>query len=83
MRSVEPGVPAPSGPAWPDFLVRFEDAYRTELAAFVALARGEGESPCTARDGVESLRVAEAADRSMAEHRPIHLKDIPGLPSAA
>jgi myo-inositol 2-dehydrogenase/D-chiro-inositol 1-dehydrogenase len=83
MRSVEPGVPPPAGPAWPDFLVRFEDAYRSELAGFLALARGERASPCTARDGVESLRIAEAADRSMAEHRPILLRDIPGLPAAA
>jgi myo-inositol 2-dehydrogenase/D-chiro-inositol 1-dehydrogenase len=81
MRSVEPGVPAPAGPAWPDFLVRFEDAYRDELAAFVSLAQGAIESPCTARDGVESLRVAAAANLSMAEHRPVRLDEIPGLPS--
>jgi myo-inositol 2-dehydrogenase/D-chiro-inositol 1-dehydrogenase len=83
MRSVEPGVPRPAGPAWPDFLHRFEDAYRAELAGFLALARGETTSPCTARDGVESLRIAEAADRSMAEHRPVSLSEIPGLPAAA
>jgi myo-inositol 2-dehydrogenase/D-chiro-inositol 1-dehydrogenase len=82
MRSVEPGVPPPAGPAWPDFLVRFEDAYRAELAAFLTLVRGEIASPCTARDGVESLRIAEAANRSMAEHRPIRLTDIPGLSAA-
>jgi myo-inositol 2-dehydrogenase/D-chiro-inositol 1-dehydrogenase len=78
MRSVEPGVPPPAGPPWPDFLVRFEDAYRAELAAFLELVRGDIESPCTARDGVESLRIAEAANRSMAGHRPIRLSDIPG-----
>ncbi len=83
LRSVEPGVPPPAGPVWPDFLVRFEDAYRDELAGFLALVRGEIESPCTARDGVESLRVAEAANRSMAERRPIMLTDIPGPPLAA
>lgn len=83
LRSVEPGVPPPAGPAWSDFLVRFEDAYRDELAGFLALVRGDVESPCTARDGVESLRVAEAANRSMAERRPIMLTDVPGLPVAA
>lgn len=82
MRSVEPGVPPPAGPAWPDFLVRFEDAYREELRAFVALARGVIGSPCTARDGVESLRIAEAANRSMAGHRPVSLDEVPGMPSA-
>lgn len=82
MRSVEPGVPPPAGPAWADFLHRFEDAYRAELVGFLALVRGDITSPCTARDGVESLRVAEAANRSMAEHRPVAVRDIPGMPSA-
>lgn len=81
MRSVEPGVPPPAGPAWSDFLVRFKDAYRAELAGFLSLTRGEVASPCTARDGVESLRVAEAADRSMSEHRPVTLDEIPILPA--
>ena len=77
LRSVEPGVPAPAGPAWSDFLVRFESAYAAEFEAFVALARGEADSPCTARDGVAALRVAEAADRSLREHRPVRLAEIP------
>jgi myo-inositol 2-dehydrogenase / D-chiro-inositol 1-dehydrogenase len=83
MRSVEPGVAPPAGPAWANFMVRFGDAYRAELAAFVAVAQGSVASPCTARDGVESLRVAEAADRSMAEHRPVRLDEIIGLSAAA
>ena len=78
LRSVEPGVPPPAGPAWKDFLVRFESAYAAEFAAFVALARGDAPSPCTARDGVAALRVAEAADRSLHEHRPVRLAEIPG-----
>jgi myo-inositol 2-dehydrogenase/D-chiro-inositol 1-dehydrogenase len=78
MRSVEPGVPPPAGPYWPAFLVRFEDAYKAELVGFMALARGEIASPCTARDGVEALRIAEAANRSMAEHQPVALREIPG-----
>ena len=41
MRSVEPGVPPPAGPAWPNFFVRFPDAYKAELVAFLAVARGE------------------------------------------
>jgi myo-inositol 2-dehydrogenase/D-chiro-inositol 1-dehydrogenase len=78
LRSVEPGVPPPAGPAWTDFLVRFESAYAAEFEAFVAVARGELASPCTARDGVAALRVAEAADRSLHEHRPVRLDEIPG-----
>jgi myo-inositol 2-dehydrogenase/D-chiro-inositol 1-dehydrogenase len=77
IHSVEPGVTEPAGPAWPDFLDRFEPAYAAELDAFVHLARTGGTSPCTARDGVASLRIAEAADRSLHEHRPVRLEEIP------
>lgn len=63
---------------WESFLTRFEPAYRAELAAFVRLVRGEIASPCTARDGVEALRVAEAATLSLADHRPVRVSEIPG-----
>ena len=78
IRSVEPGVPAPAGPLWPDFLVRFEPAYAAEFAGFVALARGDIPSSCTAQDGVAALRIAEAATRSLHEHRPVRLAEVPG-----
>jgi myo-inositol 2-dehydrogenase / D-chiro-inositol 1-dehydrogenase len=76
IHSVEPGVPPPAGPAWPNFLDRFEAAYRAEFAAFVEVAAGRRSSPCTARDGVEALRIAEAATLSLHEHRPVRLADI-------
>jgi myo-inositol 2-dehydrogenase/D-chiro-inositol 1-dehydrogenase len=77
MRSVEPGVPPPAGPPWSTFLVRFETAYRAELAEFVRVARGQAPSPCTAVDGVQALRIAEAATRSLDAHRPVNLSEIP------
>lgn len=77
IRSVEPGVPPPEGPAWPNFQVRFEQAYRDEMAGFIRLARGEIETPCTARDGVESARIAEAATRALKEHRIVRMEEIP------
>ena len=73
---VEPGVPPPAGPAWTAFLDRFTDAYRDELAAFLRLASGDGESACTARDGLEALRVAVAATRSLHQHRPVRLSEV-------
>jgi myo-inositol 2-dehydrogenase / D-chiro-inositol 1-dehydrogenase len=78
IRSVEPGVPPQGGPAWPHFIDRFSDAYAAEFATFVRVARGEVPSPCTARDGVQALRIAEAATRSLHEHRPVRLDEIPG-----
>jgi myo-inositol 2-dehydrogenase / D-chiro-inositol 1-dehydrogenase len=78
IRSVEPGVPPQEGPAWPHFLDRFGDAYAAEFATFVRVARREVPSPCTARDGIQALRIAEAATRSLHEHRPVRLEEIPG-----
>lgn len=76
MRSVEPGVAPPAGPAWVDFLERFGDAYRDELRAFLRVARGAMMSPCTGRDGLEAMRVAVGATRSLREHRPVRLAEV-------
>jgi myo-inositol 2-dehydrogenase/D-chiro-inositol 1-dehydrogenase len=78
IRSVEPGVPEPEGPPWPSFQVRFAEAYRDEIIGFLDVARGLAESPCTAHDGVEASRIAEAATRSRREHRPVRLDEVPG-----
>ncbi len=76
MRSLEPGVPAPAGPAWSMFIDRFRGAYEEELRAFMRVARGEEESACTARDGLAAVRVAVAAARSMREHRPVQISEV-------
>jgi myo-inositol 2-dehydrogenase / D-chiro-inositol 1-dehydrogenase len=76
MRSVEPGVPPPAGPAWSQFMDRFHDADESELRAFLGVARGEEESACTARDGLEAARVAVAATRSLREHRPVGVVEV-------
>jgi myo-inositol 2-dehydrogenase/D-chiro-inositol 1-dehydrogenase len=76
MRSLEPGVPPPAGPAWSNFLERFEDAFRAELGAFLDVAAGRRPSPCTGNDSLQALRIAEAATRSRLEHRPVRLEEI-------
>ncbi|MFZ5852901.1 MAG: Gfo/Idh/MocA family protein [Chloroflexota bacterium] len=76
LRSLEADGPAFPGPAWTTFLTRFETAYRNELLTFLRLARGEIASPCTARDALQAMRIAVAADRSLAEHRPVQLVGI-------
>jgi myo-inositol 2-dehydrogenase/D-chiro-inositol 1-dehydrogenase len=74
-RSLEPG--AASGDAgWDGFLTRFAPAYRAELEAFLPFARGETASPCTARDGLEAMRIAIAATRSRQERRPVPIDEI-------
>jgi len=76
IRSVEPGVPPPAGPAWTMFLDRWDDAYRDELLAFVDLAAGRSGNLCTARDGVEALRLAEALTISARERRSVRLTEV-------
>jgi myo-inositol 2-dehydrogenase/D-chiro-inositol 1-dehydrogenase len=71
LRSLEADALALAGPAWGTFLDRFETAYREELMAFVRVARGDIASPCTARDGLQAMRIAVAAERSRKEHRPV------------
>jgi myo-inositol 2-dehydrogenase/D-chiro-inositol 1-dehydrogenase len=65
-----------SGPAYQDFVDRFRDAYRAELAHFLDFARGRAPNPCGASDAAEALRLAVAAERSLAEGRPVALKEI-------
>ena len=76
LRSLEPGGPSMAGPAWSTFLTRFEPAYRAELLTFLRVARGEIPSPCTARDGLEAMRISVAATRSRLENRPVRLAEV-------
>ena len=76
LRSVEPGVPPSDEPAYPDFQDRFAEAYRAEIEHFLSVVRGEAENPCTARDALEALRIAMAADLSLAEHRPVPVSEV-------
>lgn len=66
----------PPGEPWPDFQARFEAAYVTEMSAFLAAARGERESPCTVQDALAALYIAEAADLSRRDDRPVRLLEV-------
>jgi myo-inositol 2-dehydrogenase/D-chiro-inositol 1-dehydrogenase len=76
-QSLEPGAPA-ADDGWEGFLTRFADAYRRELEAFLEVARGRAAPACTARDGLEAMRVAVAATTSVREGRSVPLAEIPG-----
>lgn len=77
--SAEPGATYPSGPRHWSFMERFLPAYRAELTAFAAVARGALASPCTVDDALQAFRVAEACELSRRENRPVALTEIPGL----
>ncbi len=76
LRSIEPGMPEPPGPAYRFFQDRFADAYRAELEAFLAVAAGERPSPCTVEDAEWALRIAEACELSRRENRPVQLAEV-------
>jgi myo-inositol 2-dehydrogenase / D-chiro-inositol 1-dehydrogenase len=76
LRSVEQGGPAAVHDPYPNFQDRFRPAYRAEMAAFLEVASGTRESPCTPEDALEALRVAVACDTSRREHRPVRLEEV-------
>jgi myo-inositol 2-dehydrogenase/D-chiro-inositol 1-dehydrogenase len=73
---LEADAPVLAGPPWDSHLDRFVTAYQAELLAFLRVARGEIPSPCTARDGLQAMRIAVAATRSRKEHRPVRLDEV-------
>lgn len=76
LRSVEPGLRAPAEREYPNFLDRFAAAYQAELAHFVEFVEGHAENPCPGDEAREALRIAEAANLSFREHRPVRLEEI-------
>lgn len=74
--SAEPGVRFPGQPAWDWFWPRFAPAYEAEMLAFLRVAAGEIDSPCDVDEALEAVLVAEAADLSMREERPVRVAEL-------
>ncbi len=61
-------------PAQRFFLERYADAYRLELAAFIAaVSKGKAPSP-SGRDGLQAQRLADAATKSRETGKPVAIK---------
>ncbi|HAG61220.1 MAG TPA: dehydrogenase [Arthrobacter bacterium] len=71
MASAEAGIAFPAGESHSTFAERFDQAYRSEMAAFVELILGRRENPCTPEDAVAASRVADAAQESLATGVPV------------
>lgn len=71
--SAEPGVGFPAGEPHKTFAERFDQAYRSEMAAFVELILGKRENPCTPEDAVAASKVADAAQESLMTGLPVKL----------
>ena len=76
LRSADPQVRFPAGPAHTFFMDRFAAAFQTEISTFLAVAARQQPSPCTVTDGLEASWIAEACTRSLREHRPVTLDEI-------
>lgn len=73
LTSAEAEVPFPGGEPHQTFAERFDQAYRSEMVAFVELVMGERENPCTPEDAVAASRVADAAQESLATGTPVRV----------
>ncbi len=62
----------PTGPSHHFFMDRFTEAFRTELAAFVGVTKGEAIPGATVADAVEVAWLAEAATESLRRARTGH-----------
>lgn len=71
----DPVAPVETAP-YQGFADRFADAYAAELTAFTELVAGHRDNPCTGADALAVLLVAEAADRSRREHRPVAVEEM-------
>ncbi|ORE93774.1 inositol 2-dehydrogenase [Aurantimonas sp. 22II-16-19i] len=58
------------------FLERYMRAYQIEWAAFVDAVEDGKPVPASVADGVNALALAEAANRSLKEGRPVALADV-------
>jgi len=76
LRSVEPGTTFPDAAPHGFFMDRFAAAFRAELTAFTEVVAGIRTSPCTVGDALETGWVAEAASRSLHEHRPVRIDEV-------
>lgn len=74
--SAEAGITFPTGAPWPDFQTRFHTAYAAELETFLAVVQGDIPSPCTPADALAALYIADAADLSRREGRPVKLTEV-------
>ena len=75
LRSADPGVLQPVDP-YPSFPVRFHQAYAAEIAAFADLVAGEGPNQCPGSAAEDALRVALAADLSLARGSTVRIDEI-------
>jgi len=76
VRNIDPDNEFPQGPAHHFFMDRFTEAFRTELAAFVGVTKGEPIQGATVADAVEVAWLAEAATESLRRNAPVTIDEV-------
>ncbi|WP_213452274.1 Gfo/Idh/MocA family protein [Rhizomonospora bruguierae] len=71
-----PPSPWPGGTPYPGFLARFSTAYEAEMRTFLAVAAGRVSNPCTPRDALRAMMIAEAATRSWRSGRRVAVAEV-------
>ncbi|MBB3603156.1 myo-inositol 2-dehydrogenase/D-chiro-inositol 1-dehydrogenase [Mycolicibacterium sp. BK556] len=75
VRNTDPRNTFPEGPAHHFFMDRFTEAFRTELAAFVEVTKGNAIKGATVADAVEVAWIAEAATESLRRGTPVRIEE--------
>ncbi|MGQ4614614.1 Gfo/Idh/MocA family protein [Nocardia sp. R7R-8] len=76
LTSVEPDHSRSPYPPYGGFMERFRPAYADELAAFIEVAIGQLDNPCTPADALEAFYVAEACELSRSEGRAVEVAEV-------
>jgi myo-inositol 2-dehydrogenase/D-chiro-inositol 1-dehydrogenase len=76
LRNTDPRNDFPAGPSHHFFMDRFTEAFRTELAAFVQVAKGGPVQGATVADAVEVAWLAEAATESLRRGAPVTIAEV-------
>ena len=58
------------------FMDRYEASYQLEMEAFIKALRGQSAMPVTGQDGFRAMLIAEAANRSLKENRPVRIDEM-------
>jgi myo-inositol 2-dehydrogenase/D-chiro-inositol 1-dehydrogenase len=78
VKAVENPAEYPAEP-YTDCLDRFRNAYVAEIEAFMDMVEGRIANPCPVAAALDALLVADAAERSARERRPIPVAEIAAL----
>jgi len=78
LRNLEIGATWPAGPPATFFMDRLASAFHAELHAFTEVVAGQRKPPCTVDDAMAVAYIAEAATRSLQQHRPVEIDEVRG-----